>query len=186
VASIADGALSGTFVVRHRELFKQRFGEQTLRRALELLPAEVRDAFSTATAQSWVPVVHVQAVYDAMARVLGRDPVDLHFEIGRAASEQTVRALWRALLRISSDSVLVSQAPVFYPKAWNRGTLHVKLLEPGHAEARLDGWPDAPAFTIRGVRIALEVVLNLAGRKNIEVQMERTPVGAVFRARWGR
>jgi hypothetical protein len=186
VASIPDGELSGTFVVRHRELFKQRFGDAALRRALELVAPDVRDAIMSATAQSWIPVAFMQATYDAIGQVTGRDSTELHFEIGRMASEQTVRALWRALLRMSSDSALVSQAPVFYPKAWRRGTLHVKLIEPGFAEARLEGWPDVPDFTMRGVRIAFEVVLRLAGRKNVSVQSERAPAGAVFRVRWER
>ena len=89
-----------------------------------------------------------------------------------------MRSVWRILLRLTSDESLVARVPVFYPKSWNRGRLVARLVGPGKAESRLDGWPNVPEYTVRGVRIAFETTLRLAGRKDIESSVERHADGA--------
>lgn len=182
--SIDDGALSGSFVMRHREILRQRLGPEAFARILEALEPAAREAILTARAESWVAVADVDALYVQIGRALDRDPVGLHVEVATEVAEQMVRTVWRILLGLSSDTSLISRATVFYARAYNRGTLTAKLLGRGRAEALLVGWPNAPEITVRGVRISLDSVLRLAGRKAIEVVAERHADGARWDMSW--
>ena len=162
-------------MLRHRELVRQRFGEAVLTQALaDMTPAQ-QSAVRGATPFAWVPVSTVEAFYEQVARVVGRTPAELHFEIGPLVIEHTVRSVWRILIRMTSDESLVARVPVFYPKTWNRGRLMARLVGRGHAEARLDGWPNVPEYTVRGLLIAFETTLRLAGRNDIESWFNATP-----------
>jgi hypothetical protein len=179
-----QGALSGSFVMRHREILRQRVGAEAFRRVLAALEPAAREAISSARSESWVPVDHLEALYLAIAGTVGENPVDLHVEVATQVAEQLVRTVWRILLGLSTDSALIPRATVFYAKSYNRGTLTAKLMGPGSAEAVLDGWPDAPELTLRGVRIALDTVLRLAGRTRIAVIAERHARGARWQMSW--
>ena len=178
------GALTGSFVLRHRELVRQRFGEAALAATLDSLSTAQRSQILDVTPLGWIPVSTIEAFFDALGRVVGRTAEDLHFELGPLAIEHMVRSVWRILLRLTSDESLVARVPVFYPKSWNRGRLVARMVAPGQAEARLDGWPNVPEYTVRGLRISLETTLRLAGRKDIMSSIERHPDGAMIYVRW--
>ena len=182
--SIDDGALNGTFALRHREIFKELFGEEVLRAAIADLDADARKAVEQLTPSSWIPVSAMEDLFAAVAKRVGRDPGDLHGEMAHIASERTIRTLWRILLRLASDEALVARAPVFYSKTWNRGTLLVRVVKPGLALGELKGWPDTPAMAVRGVRIAMSQALTLTGRRGVHVEATRTADGARYEIRW--
>lgn len=181
---IEEGALSGAFVVAHRSILRERCGELQVREALATLPPEWRAAFTEATPTTWVPAAVVDAFYRAMAARLSRDVADLHVEIAQLVSERMIRTVWRILLQLTTDTQLVAQVPVFYAKTWNRGTLTARSTGRGRAQATLIGWPGAPEFVLRGVRIAIVRALQLAGRRAPRVESEATEDGARFDAEW--
>jgi hypothetical protein len=178
------GALSGAFMLRHRELVRARYGETVLAQTLASLTPEQQSAVRDATPFAWVPIATVEAFYEQLGRVVGRPPAELHYEIGPLVIEHTVKTVWRILLRLTSDESLVARVPVFYPKSWNRGHLVARLVGRGRAEARLDGWPNVPEYTLRGLCIAFQTTLRLAGRKDIETSIERREDGASIQMRW--
>ncbi len=183
--AIEEGALSGAFVVAHRAMLRERYGELPLREALQSLPREWRLSISEAKGTSWVPVAVVDAFYRAMAARLSRDVESLHVEIAEIVSERMIRTVWRILLQLTTDAQLVAQVPVFYARTWNRGLLTAKSTGRGRATATLTGWPGVPEFTLRGVRIAIVRALQLAGRRSPSVESRPTADGAQFDAAWG-
>lgn len=181
---IEQGALSGSFVLRHRESLREKFGADALRTALAALSAEASTAIANAGKVGWVPVEAVDELFNVVARQRRLEPAVLHKELSELATEHTVRSVWRVLLRFTSDAQLVAQTPVFYRKAWNRGALTAALERPGFATLTLSSWPDAPEFTVRGLQLSVARVLELAGRDSVRIIHERTEDGAKYQATW--
>jgi len=176
--------MAGTIVLEHRRLLQERLGPQKLARVLAKLPADVRDEYLGLTSLGWARVSTAEAVFRAAADELGRDVAELHEEVSRASVERTLRTVWRLLLRFTSDEALVLRTPRIYARSFQRGALLPAIVAPGRAEIRVDGWPDMPEFSTRGLRIGIETVLVLAGRRGVRVDAERRPDGPCFLARW--
>lgn len=181
---IEQGALSASFVVRHRELLREKFGQNAVQAAFAALSPEASKAIGEATKAGWVPVDAVAELFDVVASQQGQDPAELHRELSRRATEHTVRSLWRMLLQFTTDAQLVSQTPVFFRKAWNRGALTTELSKPGVAVMTLSSWPQVPEFTVRGLETAVGTVLTLAGRENVHITHQRTDDGVRYQASW--
>lgn len=181
---LEDGALSGSFVVRHREILREMFGADALRAALDALSPEASAAIASASKVGWVPVEAVEELFEVVAKQHGRDPKELHVELSRRSTEHTVRSVWRLLLQVTTDAQLVSQTPVFYRRAWNRGALTARLIKPGFAIMTLSSWPGVPDFTVRGLLTSVGRVLELAGRNDVRIVHERTDDGASYEATW--
>lgn len=182
--SIEEGALSGAFVVQHRETLRTFLGPEVARQLVSSLSAEASRAITEATATGWVPVEAVEELLAAVARHLGRDVESVHAELSAIASERTIRTVWRVLVRLTTDAQLISQTPVMYRKSWNRGMLTGLLHEPGRATLTLGSWPGLPDFTARGVKFTVESALRLANRKNVHVTCNKTVGGARFSVTW--
>lgn len=182
---IEEGALNGSFVVRHRELLREKFGADALRAALGALSPEASKAIADASKVGWVPVEAVEEMFAEVARRQGLDPVLLHKELSQRATEHTVRTVWRLLLQFTTDAQLVSQTPVFFRRAWNRGSLTTELVKPGFAVMTLSSWPGVPEFTVRGLQISVARVLELSGRQDVRITYARTDDGARYEATWG-
>lgn len=182
--SAAVACMSGALVLEHRRIMQELCGQARFRRALDRLSPDVRREYDETSAVSWPRVSTAEHVVYAVAAELGRDPVDLHEEISRTAVERTLTTLWRLLLRFTSDDALVARTPRIYARALNRGELVPMVLGPGRARIRIAGWPDIPEFSARGVRIAIESVLRLAGREDVRVVAEPDQPEPTFSATW--
>lgn len=178
--------MSGALVLEHRRMLSDILGPERFARVLETLPADVRREYDEITPVTWPAVRTAELVMRLAAAELGRDFVELHEHVARSGVEKTLTTLWRLLLRFTSDEALVARTPRIYARALNRGELVPRIVAPGHAEIRIAGWPDIPDFSVRGVRIAIETVLRLAGREEVVVTAERRPDGPYFLARWRR
>lgn len=184
--SIEDGALHGNIAIRHREGLRESVGGEAFRASLVALAEEHRSAVLSATPSGWVPVEAMQALYDAVARQVSRTPEELQFEIGSAIVERNVRSLWRMLLRLTSDAQLISQASILYSKTWNRGILEARLRGSGRASMTISNWPDIPAFTVRGVRTAIQTTMTALGRQDIRIATTENSEGVRYDIEWTR
>jgi len=154
-------------------------------RALASVPARVRDEFLAATPIGWMRVSTLETIYRELGRETGRDPAELHIEIGRLGIERTLKTLWRLFLRITSDAALVARTPIIFNKSFDRGKLSSHIPGPGYAELHLTGWPGVGEFPLRSTCNGIATVLTLAGRENVRVAVrERTADGAKLVATW--
>jgi hypothetical protein len=175
-----SGALASNLAVVVRELS----GNAVVTGALERVSPDVRAEFESVTSVGWVRVSTLEQVFSEIAADVGKSVADLHTEVARISIERTMRTVWRVLLRLTTDSALISRTPVIFARSYNRGKLFSSIPEPGRGEIMLSDWPDAPAWPIRATRIGVETVLRLAGRKDARVTSERRPDGAFFLATW--
>jgi len=176
--------MSGTLVLEHRRILKEMCGPTDFERVLAALPRDVREEYENIAMLGWLRVRTAEQVFDAAGRVLDRIPADLHTEVARRSVEHTLTKLWRFVLRLASDDALISRTPIMYRKAFQRGRLEARVVAPGNAEVQVHDWPDMPEFSTRGLRIAIETVLSLAGRKGVRLKLSHNERGPMFTATW--
>ncbi len=176
--------VSGALASGLRDALTELVGPERVELALTRVDAEERHRWESTTPVGWLPLHVLEHVFGEVARDLGRDIGDLHVEVARISIERTMRTLWRLLLRLTSDSALVSRTPLIFAKSYNRGRLEAKMPVGGQAEIQLFDWPDAPEWPLRATRIGIETVLRIAGRKDVRVRCTRTSSGALYAANW--
>lgn len=177
-------SVSGTLVRGLLEVARDVVGADTLLRGVERAPPVERAAVEGALPGVWVPIVSVERTFASIAEAAGRDLPGLHLELARISVERALKTFWRMLLRLTSDEALISRTPVIFGKSYNRGRLVPSIVSPGRGEVRLLDWPEAPEWPLRGTRVGVETVLRVAGRKDVRVDGQRTPTGALYIATW--
>jgi hypothetical protein len=58
------------------------------------------------------------------------------------------------------------------------------LLEPCHAELNLSGWPDASDRQLRVLAVSIQRVVELSGRRDVQISHARTPQAGCYKLRW--
>lgn len=177
-------SVSGALACGLRDALSELVGPDRVLAALTRVEPDDRALWETATPIGWVPIRVLEHVFGEVAHDLGRNISDLHVEVARISIERTMRTLWRMLLRLTTDSALVSRTPLIFAKSYNRGRLEAKIIGTGRAEICLVEWPDAPEWPLRATRIGIETVLGIAGRKDVRIQYTRTSSGAAYAASW--
>lgn len=177
---------AGALIVDQLRIMEDLVGEAVVRRALDRLPADVREEVDQAMPISWLRVTAMEQVYVAIAEEAGMDPDALHDEVGRVGVRKTFHTFWRLLLRFTSDKALVTRTPLMFAKAFDTGRLAARIPEPGVGEISLTQWPGVPKWVVDGTATAIETVLELAGRRDPTVTWERTDDGAALHATWQR
>jgi hypothetical protein len=172
--SPTEPCITGTIVRGHLEILEGMFGAEVLRSARLDLPTEGRAMMESITAAGWVPIPVYEAFYESIARRVGRSVADLHTEISRLSVERIFKTMWRVLLRFTSDEALVTRTPLLFSRGYNKGKLTSKIRSPGLAELDLQEWPEVPDIVLRGLRVAVETVLRVAGRRNVVIVHERS------------
>ena len=184
MAAQTEPRIAGTMMLQHRQVMEERFGKATVARAIAALSEAQRAELASALPTNWVRLDAFQALYDAVCRETGVDIDELHSAVTRESTARTVRTVWRMLLRMTGDQALVTRTPDMYKKAFSLGQVQSRLIDDGRSENVLTGWPNVPDFVLRQVRVATAEVLALAGRTNIDVQVERRPDGAQYTVTW--
>lgn len=176
---------AGTLFLEQIDVYRELLGEAVVDEALAAVAPEVRSAYETCVPGAWIDV-HVSAqLYAALARAGDRDPVELHDEVVRIGYTRALKGLWRALImRMATDRAIVARAPVLYAKTFDGGEMRGELEGPGRATFQVLGWPDMPELHQVGIASGMRAVLVLSGRKDADVQVEPSPEGPRFRARW--
>ncbi|MEM9071631.1 MAG: hypothetical protein AAGE52_24195 [Myxococcota bacterium] len=181
---MTDPRANGALIAKEREALENLVGPDTVSRALGKLPNDVREAYESITPLTRIPTDYVEQVYYMVADEAGRDALELHREVVRVGVEGALRTIWRVLLRFTSDAAIVRRTPLFFSRGLSQGTLTSQMLNPGHAEIRLEGWPDVSAMQINGITAATQTVLECAGRNGVELDYDRTLDGCRIVARW--
>jgi hypothetical protein len=180
----APPSVSGTLVRGLLEVARDVVGADTMARAFNNTPPGERTAVESALPGGWVPIASVERSFMSIADAAGRDLPGLHLELARISVERALKTFWRMLLRLTTDEALVSRTPIIFGKSYNRGRLVPTIVSPGRGEVRLIDWPEAPDWPLRGTRVGVETVLRVAGRKDVRIDMQRTPTGALYVATW--
>lgn len=167
-----------------RQALEGIVGAEVLASALASLPHELRAEYETITLLSWVRLSTSSQVVDAVAERAGWNPERLYDAAVRRGVEQSYRTFWKVLFHFTDDEALFARAPVLYAKTRNVGVLAMHALGPGHAEARIVGWPQMNERAIRSVGIGLRVTLEMAGRRDVRGTWTRRSDGAAYQFRW--
>lgn len=177
-------SLSGALASNLRAVVTRLAGEAAVNEALQRVAEPVRRDFESITGVGWVPIASMEAVFGEIGRPRGQSVAELHEQVARISVEQTLRTVWRLLLRVTSDQALLSRAPALFARSYNRGRIEALQLMPGRGELTLQDWPNVPDWVLRGTRIGIETSLRLAGRTNAQAYYQRRPQGAVFNVTW--
>ncbi len=184
---VPDGnlpALSGALYLSTEKVFREVVGEDAVDQAFASLSREQQDVLESAVPAAWIPFSVVDDYYEAIARCAGRDLKELFAEVVRLGVSQTLRSVWKILIRFTTDRALLSRTPVIYGRGHSVGKIKTTIERPGVATVVLSDWPGAPDLRCLGVAVGIQAVMDVAGRKGVSVRYDRTEDGAVYHVRW--
>jgi hypothetical protein len=167
-----------------RAVILEQYGREPIARALANVPPDVRAEYEQMSTIAWVRSSTDYAVHDAIAAVLGLEPLGFHEQVLRAAMTRSFKTIWRILLRLQSDEALIARTPGIYRRTRNVGRMVVQSNAPGRAEFVLSEYPRIGLRDVRSIGAGLEVVLSLTGRANARVAARPASDGAVFSVTW--
>ena len=177
-------SLSGAVFLRNVDFFRQEVGVETVERAFASLLDEQRDRLHAAVPAAWLWATDVDALYYAIADAADRELLSFYSDVVRQGIEQTLRSVWRVLIRLSSPRALLLRAPIIYGRGHSAGTITPEILGAGRARAVLTGWPGMSDLRRVGVATGIETLLSVSGRGEAKVEFEATADGAVFHVSW--
>jgi hypothetical protein len=178
--------VSGSIMLDQLEVMAQLAGRPAFDRALESLPAEEQELWRGLMRIQWVNTHAANRFIAAVAREAGRDAEAFLLDVARTGVEQTLKGVWKIILRFTTDNALVSRTPMLYSKTYDAGRMTAKIEKPGEAHILLEGWPGVPRMDVLGLQSGIEAVLRCAGRANVQVTWRRTPDGVSFTGTWDR
>src|SRR6185503_17048089 len=138
--------MSGSIILEHRNVIVERFGTTVLNEAVAGLSAAEQEEFNEARPSTWVRISTIEAFYANLSRQLGRRVADVHVEIGRLATERTLKGLWRVFLRFTTDEALITRSPVIFSKSFDCGRVEAAVPRPGQGQVTLLDWPNVTDF----------------------------------------
>lgn len=183
-ASSGEAHIHGAVVLDQRKAYAEIVGTDVLEAAIDSLPEDRQREYREVLAVGWIRCTTVAAVVEAVARRVGRDPLELDAVVVRKGVERTFGTLWRVLLRLASDAQIVTRAPVLYGKTYDKGSFTAHLLGPGHAECRLVDFPEITELDLQGLGIGVVEALKISGRSDVRHVATRTKDGARIEVRW--
>lgn len=178
--AMAEPRVSGVVVRDQLAVYEEMVGPAVVRAAREALPPTLGAELEHVLPIAWVRLSAYNALLAEIARRVGRDLLTLDAEAVRVGTERSFSTVWRVLLRVTTDHALVTRTPLFYSKGFDTGRLSARIPSPGQAEVELVDFPDISDVDLQGVRITIETVLRLAGRKDVRGTQQRTPQGGRF------
>lgn len=181
---MSEARVSGAVVLDQRKAYAELVGQEVLEAALATLPEDRRREYDELLAVSWCRCTTITMVIEAVAAKVGRQPLELDAEVVRVGVQKTFGTLWRLLLRMISDNQIVTRAPVLYGKTYDKGAFSARLLEPGHAECTLTGFPEIHDLDLQGLGIGVAEALRVSGRTDVRHTATRTADGARIDLRW--
>jgi hypothetical protein len=179
-----DELISGAMVRSHLEALQRRVGHQRWEEVVAALPRGEREELLLVTPLSWVRIATVESTYGQIAPPLGKTVAELHTEVATEVVGRAVTTLWRALLRLTTDEILIARSPVIFKKAYRQGRMEVARAEKGAADLRVSDWPRMSDFALRGLRVGIESTLRASGRRDPRGVAHRSADGAILRLEW--
>ena len=179
-----EPALSGAVFLRNVEVFRDVVGLEPVERAFASLPLTHRRELEAAVPAAWIGVTAIDALYTAIAQEAGEDLQTLYPDIVRVGISRTLRSVWRALLRLTTDRALLRRTPLIYAKGHSVGKIEATIEGRGRGMVVLTGWPNMPALRRLGVAAGIRATMEVAGRADVVVDYVDTADGAEYRVRW--
>lgn len=176
----AGAHMKASLLLDQLAVARELVGDAAVARALLLVDAESREEHASLLPVSMVSLATVDAIHDAVAAVVGEDPVAWHRRVIRQGTERTFATVWRFFLRLTTLEAITKRVATVFSKTFDRGAMTASTTAPGVVVMTLTGWPDVGARQLIAVEIATESVMHLSGRKHTTVRWTRTPDGAVF------
>lgn len=176
--------ISGAMVHSHLAELERRFTRARLATIIDGLTPEDQDHLRLVTPLTWIRIDVLERAYEAFAREARTDVETLHTRIASEVVGRTVTSIWRVVLRIANDDLLIARAPAIFKRSYQQGSVTVTRSSPGKAELRVADWPDISEFALRGMRVGIESTLRAAGRKNPRGSAARVRDGAILRFEW--
>jgi hypothetical protein len=180
----SEETITGTMVRSHLEALRERVGTAAFEQVLSEMSTEQQEELGLVTPLSWVRIATLNDLYGRLGPLVGLSLEELHVEIASLVVGKAVTTVWRALLRLTTDDMLISRSPVLFKRAYQQGRLEVRRAAPGHAQIEVVEWPSMSDFAMRGLRVGIESTLRAAGRKHARGTARRTPGGAVLFFEW--
>ncbi len=177
-------ALSGALYLSTDKVFRQVVGDEAVDQAFASLSREQQGILESAVPAAWIPFAVVDAYYEAIARSAQRDLMPLFSEVVRQGVSQTLRSVWKILIRFTTDRALLSRTPVIYKRGHSIGAIKTTIDAPGTATVVLSGWPGVPELRRLGVAVGIKAVMDVAGRRDVTVRYDGTDDGAIYHVRW--
>ena len=183
---LPNGIASYPTVQTKASIYREALEDKPLVAASPFLPPELADlALRPRLVSTWVPTVHVQGLYLAVADFYSmsfRDFARWSFDCNRRLLNGP---LYRMLASVASPTVLLQGATMKW-SAIHRGTGLEVLRKPSGAEVRMT-YPENlyVALNIAGFSGSFEAILELSRAKFPRVDvLETTPTLARFTATW--
>ena len=178
-------AAAGTLFLEHVVVYRELLGDAAVERGLAAVAPEVRRAYESCVPGAGIDVGVSVQLYSAIAEAAGRDVVELHAEAIRIGYTRALTGLWRALmLRMATDRAIVSRAPMLFAKTFTGGSMEGELQAPGRAVFHIRGWPSMPALHRVGICGGMQAVLELSGRRDVQIDSVETSDGARYVCTW--
>jgi hypothetical protein len=176
--------LAGSVLLDQMGVIAAAFGDDALKRAKAKLSPERQRDLDALIPISWIDVELARDLKNAVADVVGKDPIELQKWVVREAVGNTIHKFWRALLVRVWDSAIVKRTPIVYAKTFDRGALQVASFSDHAAELVLSGWSTMPDYDAIGLAAGIEAVLEYSGRRNARVRFTRKDDGVRFYLTW--
>jgi hypothetical protein len=147
------------------------YGASVVDKIMAHLPDEIarpvkHNSFITS---GWYPLPQYRALHDAIARATGKSPPELARALGRDATMDDFRGVYRVLTFVLSPEFLIRRAPGLWNRYYDIGSLTVPVARKGYAEAQFRGcvgfdrvlWEDAVGGAI--------AILEVCGARDLGV-----------------
>ena len=152
---------------------KRLHGAPVVEKMLPYLPVDVAtavrgDRFITS---SWYPLSQYRALHMALARATGGKPPELARAIGRDATMDDFRGIYRVLTAVLSPEFLIRRVPLLWNRYYDIGTVTVPAARKGYCEANFRGcvgfdralWEDAVGGAVG--------ILEVCGAQDVRVDI---------------
>ena len=159
-------------------------GEPAVSAAQRSLPADLRARLESVNAVAWIALDDVEALTDAVAHMVDREPEAFHDEVIRRSVDDALLGIYRFALRFATDAWLVSRTPSIFLRTRSLGRLVCAMPRSGEARLTLTEWPGILDRHARQVAIGVERMLVLTGREGTRVTHVLNASGAVLDVTW--
>jgi hypothetical protein len=188
-----EPSISGVVLLNNFRAFEQAVGAEAFAEAIRRLPPDVAEHYHALVPVAWMPTRVADQIFAAIADTAGQSLEVLFPAVIERGVEQTVKTIWRPLLRLFTDKAIISRTPRIFAKTYSRGRLTAEFPENADDEAgtrtavlTLSDWPDPPQYRLLAIAAGVRAVLRVTGRKPISVEFRRRRDGARFEVRWRR
>lgn len=170
--------------------FTELRGRPSFERALELMPASLRDAFryQTLLAASWYPISWYRATFESFRSATGEGP-SLPREIGKAAARHDMSGVHKQILaKLISPQSLLGMSQRVFNTYYDTGKPTVLESRKGFVHMTFEGcrgWDENMWSELGG---SCESLLEIAGAKHVRIRLLSGGGNgddmAAFEARW--